>query len=63
MQDDVRAALKEHFGYAPDEERGEKWVVYQDRVLLVIHPEMRPRIYRRGAIDERDYCEMEPLFD
>ncbi len=49
MDDECAAALKREFGYVPEEERGEKWVVYQERALIVVHPERRPRIYRRGG--------------
>lgn len=55
----VMESLHKEFGYRPDEEGGEQWVVYQDRVLVVIHPERRPRIYeRRGG---GTYYEIEPL--
>lgn len=55
-------ALRRTFGYAPDERDGEQWVVYQDRVLIVIHPERRPRLYKRGALGAGDYTEVEPLW-
>lgn len=54
-------ALRREFGYAPNEADGESWTVYQDRCLIVIHPERRPRIYRRGAFGPTDYWEIEPL--
>lgn len=51
-------ALRETFGYEPDERGGEKWTVYQDRMLIVIHPERRPRLYERGC--NGVYFEFEP---
>lgn len=60
MQTEVAQALKREFGYVPLEEEGEKWIVYQDRALIVVHPERRPRIYRRG--DCGAYSEIEPVW-
>lgn len=62
MTDECAEALKREFGYVPDEDGGEKWTVYQDRVLIVIHPVRRPRIYRRGGFGPNDYCEIEPVY-
>jgi hypothetical protein len=62
MSQECAAALKTAFGYVPDEGRGEKWVVYQDRALIVVHPERRPRIYKRHAAGEHDFYEIEPLW-
>lgn len=59
MADECAEALKREFGYVPNEEAGEKWVVYQDRALIVVHPERRPRIYRRGYYG--DFYEIEPV--
>lgn len=53
------ASLQRTFGYSPDERGGEKWVVYQDN-LIVIHPERRPRIYKPGCAGV--YYELEPTF-
>ncbi len=54
-------ALRREFGYAPNEADGENWTVYQGQMLIVIHPERRPRIYRRGS-GPHDFIEIEPLW-
>lgn len=54
---EILRALEEHFGYAPQD--GEKWCVYQDAVLIVIHPDHRPRVYERGGGGE--FMELEPI--
>lgn len=51
--------LRRVFGYVPDEKGGEKWTVYQDRVLIVIHPVRKPRLYKRGCSGV--YYEIDPL--
>ncbi len=61
MDEETKVALRRVFGYCPDEEDGEKWTVFQDRALIVIHPERRPRLYRRGSCNANDYYEIEPL--
>lgn len=60
LDENVADALRRTFGYAPDEANGERWVVYEDR-LLVIHPERRPRVYRRGWTGPNDFYEIELL--
>lgn len=60
MIDDVKEGLMREFGYVPDERGGEKWAVYQNHTLIVIHPERRPRLYERGCCGS--YCEIEPAF-
>lgn len=60
MEADIAAALRREFGYVPDETHGEKWTVYQDHSLVVIHPERRPRIYKRGC--RGSFYEIEPVF-
>ncbi len=59
---EVADALRKEFGYAPQENDGEKWVIYRDCMLIVAHPERRPRIYRRGGSGVHDYTEIDPLF-
>lgn len=54
---DVLRGLQETFGYVPEEDKGEKWAVYNN-CLIVIHPMQRPRIYRRGC--KGIYFELEP---
>jgi len=54
----VRDSLLKAFGYAPIEEDGERWCVFRDN-LIVIHPNRRPRVYRRGC--HGDYYEFEPV--
>lgn len=56
----VLDALYETFGYRPDEPGGENWTVYQGHSLIVVHPERRPRIYKRGCGGV--YYEIEPDF-
>lgn len=46
---ETAASLRQTFGYAPDERGGERWTVFQDHTLIVIHPERRPRMYKRGC--------------
>lgn len=60
MHPEVKAALKRLFGYIPNEDDGEKWVVFQSRTLIVVHPERRPRLYRQdgGGV----YVEIDPLW-
>lgn len=53
-------SLKLEFGHRPDEKMGERWIVYQGHSLIVIHPERRPRIYKRGC--GGTYYEIEPAF-
>ena len=59
MRDDVAAALRRDFGYVPQSDDGEKWTVYQDRTLIVIHPHRQPRLYRYGC--GGSYYEIEPI--
>lgn len=56
----VMDSLYETFGYRPDEQSGENWTVFQDHSLIVIHPERRPRIYKRGCSGL--FYEIEPDF-
>jgi hypothetical protein len=49
MDTECARDLEREFGYVPDEKNGEKWAVYQNHSLIVIHPEQRPRIYKRGC--------------
>ncbi len=42
------AALLHFFGHAPDEPGGEKWTVYEDK-LIVIHPARRPKVFAKGC--------------
>lgn len=58
---EAMADLRRVFGYAPNEADGEKWVVFRDRALIVVHPERRPRIYRQHGLGPSDYYEIEPL--
>ena len=60
MEEDCANALRREFGYTPDEKGGERWAVYQDRALIVIHPERRIRVYRRHGSGPHDYYEIEP---
>lgn len=60
MNKEVAASLKREFGYVPDEDQGEKWAVYQDHFLIVIHYDRKPRIYKRGC--KGDYYEIEPTY-
>lgn len=60
MSDEVKQALRREFGYVPDESGGENWTVFRDHSLIVIHPERRPRIYKRGC--GGTYYEFEPVF-
>jgi len=53
-------SLRQEFGYRPNEAMGERWIVYQGHSLIVIHPEQRPRIYKRGCGGV--YYEIEPNF-
>ena len=57
---DVAESLGREFGYVPDERNGEKWTVYQDHSLIVVHPHRRPRIYKRGG--SGSCYEIEPIF-
>ncbi len=60
MDDQTRVALKREFGYAPDEAYGEKWVIYKNNFLVVVHPEQRPKVFERGCAGL--YFEIEPDF-
>ena len=60
MDADCATALKREFGYVPNEKDGEKWCVYQDHSLIIVHPERRPRIYKRGCGGL--YYEIEPNY-
>ena len=51
--------LRQEFGYVPNEHGGEDWTIFQNRVLIVIHPERRPRLYGRGCGGA--YSEFDPL--
>jgi hypothetical protein len=59
MHEEVATALRREFGYVPDEDDGEKWTVYEDYTLIVIHPYRRPRLYKRGC--GGSYYEIEPI--
>jgi hypothetical protein len=41
-------SIEKTFQYRPNEAGGERWVVFQDHTLVVIHPERRPRFYKRN---------------
>src|SRR3546814_13188537 len=58
MDEKVSTALRETFGYVPDERPGEKWVVYRDNILIVTHPPDKPRLYERGC--RGSYFELDP---
>lgn len=62
MDEKCAEALKREFGVVPDEDGGWKWVVYQDQALICVHPEHRMRVYRRCAMDDQDYHEIEPIW-
>jgi hypothetical protein len=49
MSRDVAAEMRKTFGRVPDERGGERWAIYQNYTLIVIHPEHRPRLYKRGC--------------
>lgn len=49
LDEATRMALRKEFGYVPDDRGGEVWCVYQNRALIVLHPERRPRIYGRSS--------------
>lgn len=53
------AALRREFGYVPNDRRGERWVVYQGAVLIVTHPDDRPKLYYRDGSGSP--VEIEPL--
>ena len=57
MGTDCAAALQREFGYVPDERGGEKWCVFRDQHLIVVHPDRLVRVYRRGH--HGDYYEIE----
>lgn len=42
--------LQKTFGYRPNEDDGEKWVVYRDHSLIVTHHDRRPIIFMRGGV-------------
>lgn len=58
ISEECATALQREFGYVPDEGSGEKWVVWRDHNLIVIHPERLVRVYRRGCCSV--YYEIEP---
>lgn len=58
MDDEISTALRREFGYVPDEGDGEHWVVYRDNILLVVHPERKPKLFERGC--RGSYSEIEP---
>ncbi|MGJ5032295.1 hypothetical protein ACQR1I_36035 [Bradyrhizobium sp. HKCCYLS2038] len=60
IEPEISAALRREFGYVTDLQDGEQWTVYQNRTLIVIHPERRPRLYKRGCGGV--YYEIEPDF-
>lgn len=57
--DSETEALRREFGYVPQLSDGESWVVYRDQMLIVIHPDRRPRLYPRGG--RGVYSEIEPV--
>ena len=57
MREDVAQALRREFGYVPDEADYDKWIVYED-TLIVINPRRRPRLFRKGCAG--NYYEIEP---
>jgi hypothetical protein len=59
MDEECAESLRREFGYVPRTDEGESWTVYQDRTLIVIHQERRPRLYPRGA--DGSFYEIEPL--
>jgi hypothetical protein len=61
MNEEVARDLRRVFGYVPEESDGEKWTVFQDQTLIVIHPARQPRLYRRGATGPDDYSTIDPL--
>jgi hypothetical protein len=61
MNEEAARDLRRCFGYAPNEQDGEKWTVYQNEALIVIHPARRPRIYHRQAMGPDNYIEIDPL--
>lgn len=60
---DAQRAMRDTFGYVPNEADGERYTVYTDGkypVLIVIHPARKPRLYYqhgRGV-----YIEFDPVF-
>ena len=59
-EQNVLDSLEREFGYRPNEKGGEEWCVYQNHSLIVIHPERRPRIFKRGC--GGNFYEIEPIF-
>ena len=59
MKQDIKEDLYQAYGYVPNEAEGERWTVYEE-VLIVIHPERRPKIFTRGCAGS--YYEIEPSF-
>ncbi len=60
MDEATKRDLRRTFGYVPDERMGEKWCVYQDHSLIIVHPEYPPKVYKRGC--NGVYYEIEPTF-
>lgn len=58
IEPEIGNALYRVFGYVPQPDQGEQWVVYRDHFLLVIHPERLARVYERGCHGE--YREIDP---
>ena len=58
MDNEVASALQRTFGYVPDEEAGEKWVIYRDHVMVVIHHREKPKIFPEGC--RGNFHEIEP---
>lgn len=60
MPSEVAQGLQREFGYVPDESAGERWMVFRNHSLIVIHWKRKPRIYRRhcGGV----YYEFEPVW-
>lgn len=57
-EEKIKAHLLREFGYVLDETSGDQWTTYNDH-LIVIAPERRPRVYRKGC--GGTFYEMEPV--
>ena len=57
---EIANSLQRVFGYVPQPDIGEQWVVYRDNFLLVIHPDRLARMYERGSGGK--YSEIDPVF-
>ena len=49
MREKQLEELERDFGYRPKELDGEKWCIFKEDTLIVVHADRLPRFYKRGC--------------